>query len=66
MDDQLKARLAELLHPLRGIKRGIIDRCEDTKGGPDPDSMLIPVSVGELREVHAVLLAIHEENDNAQ
>ncbi len=55
---RLSARIAVLLHPTHGIKRGIIDRCETNKGGPDPDSKLIPVSVGELREVHAVLTAI--------
>ena len=51
----LARRIDALLHPTQGIKRGIIDRCENTKGGPDEDGKLIPVSVGEIREVHAVL-----------
>ncbi len=54
----LAARIAELLHPQRGIKRGIIDRIEPGKGSPDSDKMLVPVSVAEIREVHAVLTAV--------
>lgn len=62
MEQSLLDRIDRLLHPQRGIKRGIIDICEQTKGGPDRDSMLIPVSVGELREVHAVLLEVRADD----
>lgn len=50
-------RLAKLIHPTLGIKRGIIDMLEAGKGF-DRDDKLIPVSVGEIREVHAVLSAL--------
>lgn len=56
----LPDRIARILHPTRGLKRGIIETDEQGKGGRDKDSMLIPVSVGEIREVHAVLTAIQE------
>lgn len=58
--DQLSVRLSKLLHPTLGIKRGIIDRVEPGKGSRDPDDKLIPVSIGEIREVHDVLAALSE------
>lgn len=54
----LDSRLSRLIDPLHGIKRGIIDRIEPGKGSPDADSRMIPVSIGEIREVHAVLTAL--------
>jgi len=55
---ELLKRVDHLLDPRLGIKRGIIDQCEQGKGGKDPDKMLVPVAVGEIREVHAVLAAL--------
>jgi hypothetical protein len=54
----LARRLAKLIHPQLGIKRGIIDRVEPGKGSPDRDDRLIPVSIGEIREAHAVLVGL--------
>jgi hypothetical protein len=51
----LQTRIAALIHPQTGIKRGIIDQIEQGKGSRDPDDRMIPVSIGEIREIHAVL-----------
>ncbi len=53
--------VAKLLHPTRGILRGIFgDDMPKGKGGPDPDSKVIGIKVGELREIDFVLRALTE------
>ncbi len=47
--------MRELLHPTRGILRGIMIDVEAGKGGPDPDDKIIGITVGELKKIHATL-----------
>ena len=49
------SRVERLLHPTRGVLRGIINYTEPGKGGPDDDGKLISIRVGELREIDAAL-----------
>jgi hypothetical protein len=51
----LDERIAKLVHPQLGVTRGFLQR------EPDPPEKLIPVSVGELREVHEVLRLVQLE-----
>jgi hypothetical protein len=61
MELSLTERLDELLHPTRGVKRGILDFIEEGKGGSDPDDKLINIRIGEIREIHSVLTALKRE-----
>jgi hypothetical protein len=50
-----------LLDPHIGVKRGIIDSIETGKGTTDSDDRMIPITIGEIREIYNVLQLLKEE-----